>query len=127
MVVLALHGFPDCLRSFRFQMPDLADAGFRAIAPALRGYEPETAAGGTSIATFHPIRIADDVIAWAEALGPVHLVGHDWGGIVAYLATSVPSVQPGFWQALFPTAHLGIGALILGTTVLWTLRAYRLR
>lgn len=87
-VVLLLHGFPDHLHSFRHQLPALASAGFRAIAPAMRGYEASSQApGGT--AAFHPMRLADDLFHWATSLGaPVHLVGHDWGGIVAYLAAA---------------------------------------
>ena len=85
--VLCLHGFPDDLHSFRHQLPALAKAGLRGIAPALRGYEPATQPGPEA-RHYHPMRIADDVFAWAESLGAVHLVGHDWGGIVAYLAAA---------------------------------------
>ena len=38
--MLCLHGFPDHLRSFRHQLPALAAAGYRAVAPAMRGYAP---------------------------------------------------------------------------------------
>ena len=39
-IVLCLHGFPDNARSFRVQLPALAEAGFRGVAPNMRGYEP---------------------------------------------------------------------------------------
>lgn len=84
-VVLCLHGFPDDARSFRHQLPALADAGYRAVAPMLRGYEPSSqpADGDYSVSA-----IAGDVLAWIDGLGEdrVHLVGHDWGAAITYLA-----------------------------------------
>ena len=41
-LVICLHGFPDCLHSFRHQMPALAAAGYHVVAPCLRGYEPSS-------------------------------------------------------------------------------------
>lgn len=87
-VVLCLHGFPDHLHSFRHQLPALAQAGHRAVAPMLRGYEPSSQPG-RDIAAHHPLHVAEDAIAWAEQLGggePVHLIGHDWGGIAGFVA-----------------------------------------
>ena len=86
-VVLCLHGFPDHARSFRHQLPALAAAGFRAVAPTLRGYEPSSQPDARN-ASYHPVRIAHDVIAWARQLSdrPVHLVGHDWGAVVTDIA-----------------------------------------
>lgn len=86
--VLCLHGFPDHRRSWRHQLPALADAGYRVIAPHLPGYEPSslTRDGRYTIAA-----LADIVIAWIEQLGDLrpkphrlHLVGHDWGAIISY-------------------------------------------
>jgi pimeloyl-ACP methyl ester carboxylesterase len=86
-VVLCLHGFPDHARSFRFQLPLFAGSGYRAIAPTLRGYEPSSqpADGDYSLAA-----LASDVIAWIDELGEqrVHLIGHDWGAVIAYLAAA---------------------------------------
>jgi pimeloyl-ACP methyl ester carboxylesterase len=82
-LVLLLHGFPELSESWREVLPRLAEAGFRAVAPDLRGY------GGTD----RPERgydldtLANDVVQLARVLQPgrpVHLVGHDWGGIIAY-------------------------------------------
>lgn len=86
-VVLCLHGFPDHARSFRHQLPALAAAGFRAIAPTLRGYEPSSQPDGKP-SSYHPVRIAHDVIAWSRQLSdqPVHVIGHDWGSVVTDLA-----------------------------------------
>lgn len=84
-LVICLHGFPDNARSFRFQLPALADAGYRAIAPTLRGYEPgsQPADGDYSF-----VALARDVLAWMDDLGEdkVHLVGHDWGAGITYVA-----------------------------------------
>jgi len=87
-LVLCLHGFPDNARSFRFQLPALAEAGYRAVAPTLRGYEPSSqpADGDYSIEA-----LAGDVIAWIDELeeDKVHLIGHDWGAAIAYLAAAI--------------------------------------
>ena len=86
-IVLCLHGFPDNARSFRHQLPALAEAGYRAISLTLRGYEPGAipADGDYTMET-----IATDILAVIESLdtGPVHLIGHDWGAAVAYVAAS---------------------------------------
>ena len=86
-IVLCLHGFPDNAGSFRHQLPALAEAGYRAISLTLRGYEPGAipADGDYTMET-----IATDILAVIESLdtGPVHLIGHDWGAAVAYIATS---------------------------------------
>ena len=75
-IVLCLHGFPDHRRSYRLQMPALAEAGFRAVSPTLRGYEP---CSQPSDGDYHVIRMAEDVVGWIDDLGAerVHLVGHD--------------------------------------------------
>jgi pimeloyl-ACP methyl ester carboxylesterase len=81
-VVICLHGFPDDARSFRFQLPALAAEGYRVIAPMLRGYEPSSQPrdGDYSLSA-----LADDVVAWIGEQR-VHLVGHDWGAAITYLA-----------------------------------------
>jgi len=86
--ILCLHGFPDHALSFRHQLPALSAAGFRAIAPTLRGYEPSSQPGRAE-SLYHPIRAAHDLIEWTEQLGPLHVVGHDWGGVVAMLAAAM--------------------------------------
>ena len=83
--VLCVHGFPDNARSFRHQFPDLVAAGYRVVAPNTRGYEessqPQDGDYGVE-------EMACDVIAWIDDLGaePVHLVGHDWGAVMSYVA-----------------------------------------
>ncbi len=84
-IVVCLHGFPDDSGTFRHQLPALAAAGYRVIAPTLRGYEPSSQPddGDYSLAT-----LARDVLAWIDDLGAdrVHLFGHDWGAAITYTA-----------------------------------------
>ncbi|MHB8875705.1 MAG: alpha/beta fold hydrolase [Myxococcaceae bacterium] len=81
-LVVLLHGFPEYAGSWSEVMPRLAEAGFWAVAPDLRGYagtdRPE---GGYDLDS-----LSDDIAALIEALGEkrAHLVGHDWGGAIAY-------------------------------------------
>ena len=86
-VVVCLHGFPDNAGSFRYQLPALANAGYRGIALTLRGYEPGSipADGDYSMEA-----VAGDVVTLTRALneGPVHLIGHDWGAAIAYNAAA---------------------------------------
>jgi len=87
-VVLCLHGFPDNRRSFRQQLPALAGAGFRALAPTLRGYEPSSQPPDGD---YHIVRMAEDVVGWIDDLDQerVHLVGHDWGAVIGYAAAAL--------------------------------------
>ncbi|HVL27637.1 MAG TPA: alpha/beta fold hydrolase [Acidimicrobiales bacterium] len=87
-LVLLLHGFPQSSHQWRNQLPVLAAAGFRAVAPDQRGYSPEARPEG--VAAYHVDRLVEDVLALADALGagPFHLVGHDWGAIVAWVAAA---------------------------------------
>ena len=83
--VLALHGFPDHARSYRHQLTALAQAGYRVVAPYMRGYAP------TEIPNdgyYGVPALAQDAIALAEALSdePVILMGHDWGAAAAHAA-----------------------------------------
>lgn len=82
-LVLCLHGFPDHARSFRHQLPVLAAAGFRAVAPFMRGYAPsDVPADGP----YQSAALAQDAAALIEALGyrQAALFGHDWGAVAAY-------------------------------------------
>ena len=83
-LVLLLHGFPDFWYGWRAQLGALADAGFRAVAVDLRGYN--LSQRPTRIADYAIDRLAGDVAALAAALGGgrAHIVGHDWGGAIAW-------------------------------------------
>ena len=87
-LVLCLHGFPDHARSFRHQLPALAAAGFRAVAPFMRGYAPtDVPADGP----YQTAALAQDAVALIEALGYTRaaVFGHDWGAVGAYGAAGL--------------------------------------
>lgn len=83
-LVILLHGFPDTARSWSHQVPALAAAGYRAVAPYLRGYSPtEIPRDGY----YDKATLATDIAELIRGLGggkPVHLVGQDWGAIISY-------------------------------------------
>ncbi len=83
-LVLLLHGFPDTAHSWSHQVPALAAAGYRAVAPYLRGYPPsEIPRNGF----YDRATLATDIAALIRALGGgerAHLVGQDWGAAIAY-------------------------------------------
>lgn len=85
MTVLLLHGFPEFWYSWRHQIPALAGAGFRAVAPDLRGWGETDKPRG--VAAYRISALLGDLKGLVEALGgaPVHVVGHDWGGGLAWL------------------------------------------
>jgi pimeloyl-ACP methyl ester carboxylesterase len=85
LVILA-HGFPDQPQTFAPLMAHLCAAGYRCVAPYLRGYAPSTLEG-----PYDRQRVGDDLADLAEALSPdvpVVLVGHDWGAAATYTAIS---------------------------------------
>ena len=85
-LALCLHGFPDSAWTWRHLLPALADAGFRAVAPFLRGYAP-TAVPADGL--YQSGAVARDAIALHEALGgdgDAVLIGHDWGALASYAA-----------------------------------------
>ncbi len=84
--IVLCHGFPELWYSWRHQMPALARAGLRAIAPDLRGYgdtdKPPT------VEDYDIHHLVGDVVGLMDALGLERavLVGHDWGGIIVWMA-----------------------------------------
>ncbi len=86
--VMLLHGFPATSQSWSRVAPLLADAGLRVIAPDQRGYSP--GARPTDVSAYATDVLADDAVAIADALGlgTFHLVGHDWGAAVAWVAAA---------------------------------------
>jgi pimeloyl-ACP methyl ester carboxylesterase len=84
-VVLLLHGFPQTSYEWRAQILALAAAGYRAVAPDQRGYAP--GARPPRVEDYRIELLAEDVVGFVDALGAdrVHLVGHDWGGAVAWV------------------------------------------
>jgi pimeloyl-ACP methyl ester carboxylesterase len=82
--VLLLHGFPESHRTWRKIAPELAARGLRVAAPDQRGFAGSDKPEG--VAQYETARIIEDAIALADALGfrEFTLVGHDWGGAVAW-------------------------------------------
>lgn len=105
-----LHGFPQTPAMWGELTPALAAGGYRVLAPALRGYSPGARPPGES--AYRVSELVADVVALADAagLGRFHLVGHDWGGAVAWACalahpdrlhtlTSVSTPHPGAFAA----------------------------
>ena len=100
-LALCLHGYPDTAWTWRHLMPELADAGWRAVAPFMRGYAPTSLPANGLYQT--GARIAD-TNALHEALAggdEAVLIGHDWGAVTAYGAASH---QPERWQRVVALA-----------------------
>jgi pimeloyl-ACP methyl ester carboxylesterase len=94
-LVLLLHGFAESMHCWRAQVKALAAAGYRAIAPSQRGYSPRARPDTRDTANYHIDRLMDDAIGIVAACGygdrRFHLVGHDWGGSIAWsLADRTP-------------------------------------
>ena len=83
--VVCCHGFPDLAHGWRDVLPQLADAGFRAIAPDQRGYG-ETG-GPDAVEAYDIHHLTGDLVGLLDALGLERAVfmGHDWGGTVAWM------------------------------------------
>ncbi len=82
-VVLLLHGFPDCWLSWLGQIDVLVAQGFRVVVPDLRGYNETERPRG--VAEYRLEQLGRDIEALANQYGgAVHLVGHDWGGVLAW-------------------------------------------
>jgi pimeloyl-ACP methyl ester carboxylesterase len=84
-VALLLHGFPESRRSWRAQLPALADLGWRAVAPDMRGYGGSSRPKGRE--AYRIDRLVEDAAALFDALGARRrlLIAHDWGGIIAWV------------------------------------------
>lgn len=115
-LVILCHGFPECWYSWRHQLPALAKAGFRAVAPDLRGYglsdRPQEVEKYTIL---HDI---GDIVGLVDALGAQQAViaGHDVGAPIAWeaallrpdrfravIALSTPFRPRGFGSSVPPT------------------------
>jgi pimeloyl-ACP methyl ester carboxylesterase len=120
-LVLLCHGFPELWYSWRHQLAALAGAGYRAVAPDMRGY------GGTQAPAepdaYTTLHLVGDMVELVNALGERQavIVGHDWGALVAWSAAmmrpdmfravvgmSVPFSPPGRVELLSALAARGI-------------------
>ena len=86
-LILCLHGFPDTAHSFRHQMPALAAAGYKVVAPFMRGYAPT---GLAADGRYDSAALSEDALNLITALGykEAILFGHDWGAVAAYPAAA---------------------------------------
>jgi len=91
-VVILAHGFPELAYSWRHQVPVLAAAGYRVLAPDQRGY------GGSSrppaVESYDIAALTGDLVGLLDAVGAQRgaVIGHDWGAVVAW---STPLLHPG--------------------------------
>lgn len=125
-LVLFCHGWPESWYSWRHQLTALSDAGFRCVAPDMRGY------GGTQapepIDQYTLYHLVGDMAELLKALGETKaiIVGHDWGAPVAWhaalwrpdlfhavCAMSVPYAPPGYVDVLTALEKLGINDFYL--------------
>ncbi|MBX3284682.1 MAG: alpha/beta hydrolase [Acidimicrobiales bacterium] len=100
-LALCAHGFPDSARTWDLLLPELAAAGFRAVAPWLRGYAP-TAVPADGL--YQPGAVASDLNALHDAFegdGDAVLIGHDWGAVASYPAVAS---APDRWRRLVTLA-----------------------
>lgn len=110
-LVLCLHGFPDSAWTWRHLLPALADAGYRAVAPFLRGYAPSAVPADGHYQT---AALAVDACALHEALGgdgDAAIVGHDWGAMATYIAANH---EPERWRRVVTMAVPPAGAVAGG-------------
>ena len=84
-VALLLHGFPESRWSWRDQLPLLAELGWRAVAPDMRGYGQSSRPEGVD--AYKVEHLVEDVAGLLDALGARRrlLVAHDWGALVAWV------------------------------------------
>lgn len=100
-LALCLHGFPDTPHGWRHLLPALADAGFRAVAPWMRGYAPTSVPAD---GRYQQGMLASDANALHEAFGgdgDAVLIGHDWGASATYPAVNA---APHRWRAMVAAA-----------------------
>ena len=110
-LALCLHGFPDSAWTYRHLLPALADAGFRAVAPLMRGYAPTAVPADGRYQTG---ALGLDACALHEALGgdgDAVIIGHDWGAMATYTAANH---EPDRWRRVVTMAVPPAGAVGAG-------------
>jgi len=106
-LALCLHGFPDSAHTWRHLLPALAEAGFHAVAPFMRGYAPTAVPDD---ARYSIGALVADAVALHQALdgdGQAVLIGHDWG---AEAANGAAALAPDRWRRV---VTLGVPPLAL--------------
>ena len=113
-LALCLHGFPDSAWTWRHLLPELASAGYRAVAPWLRGYAP------TSVpedGVYQTAMVGLDASALHDELGgdgDAVLIGHDWGAVASYAAVHDLAAGASRWRRLVTLAVPPPGAVAAG-------------
>lgn len=90
-IALCLHGFPDTAYGWRKFAPRLAEAGWRVVAPFMRGYAPSSIPSDRS---YHIGALMDDALRVRSAAGGTDrdvIIGHDWGAIAATGLAAMPN------------------------------------
>lgn len=107
-LALCLHGFPDSPYSYRYLMPELAAAGYHAVAPFQRGFAPTAIPAETRSSLMDRVgdgnRLHEALGGGADAV----LIGHDWGSAMAH---GMAASEPGRWRRVvlmnIPVAPVG--------------------
>ena len=110
-LALCLHGFPDTAHTWRHLLPRLADSGYHAVAPNLRGYAPTEVPDDGRYDTG---TLALDACALHEALGgsgEAVIIGHDWGAMATYGAAGF---EPERWRRVVTAAVAPQGSMADG-------------
>ncbi|WP_033424581.1 alpha/beta fold hydrolase [Actinomadura flavalba] len=108
-LALCLHGFPDSAHTWRHLLPELADAGYHAVAPFQRGYAPTAIPADGAYQTG---ALATDAVALHQAFGgrdDAVVLGHDWGAAAAFGAATL---EPGRWRRVVTLALPPLGAMM---------------
>jgi pimeloyl-ACP methyl ester carboxylesterase len=96
-LVVLLHGFPEFWHAWRHQFGPLADAGYRVVAPDMRGYGQTDRP--VQLEAYDIFQLAGDIVGLVNALGEpgAVVVGHDWG---AWIASHLALLRPDLFRAL---------------------------
>lgn len=108
-LALCLHGFPDSAYTWRYLLPELAAAGYHAVAPFMRGYAPTAVPADGA---YQGGALAADAIALHEAFGggaDAVLIGHDWGAFATYAAAAY---APDRWRSVVTMAVPPVAAML---------------
>ncbi len=110
-LALCLHGFPDTAHTWRYLLPRLAEAGYHAVAPFMRGYAPTQVPPDSRYDTG---TLALDACRLHEALGgsgDAVIIGHDWGAFATYGAAAL---EPERWRTVVTAAVAPQGSMADG-------------
>ncbi|MGL6106561.1 alpha/beta fold hydrolase [Romboutsia sp.] len=104
--IIFLHGFPESSHMWIGFMNELAQMGYRCLAPDQRGYSPKARPKGKEKYTLP--QLASDIVALADEVGfkKFHLIGHDWGSMIGWAVVELYKDRIQSWSAL-AVPHVG--------------------